>query len=244
MTRRFNDIFKFKQFQVDQTDCAMKISSDATIFGAYVPTSGAKFILDIGTGTGLLALMLGQRAEATSRIDAIEIDPGAFKTAEKNARLSPFAPILSVIHSSLQEHASRAPATYDLIVCNPPFFQRDLVTTKSKSVQLARHAHDEGLDFTTLITCAKYTLAAHGRFWVLLPAREAEVFRGLAGQAGLHERDRLNLLHKSSSTPNRTIAAYALEPGDFVATQLVRFQADNNPTDAMRRLLAPYMLHF
>jgi len=222
----------------------MKISSDATIFGAYVPTSGAKFILDIGTGTGLLALMLSQRAEATTRIDAIEIDAGAFTTAEKNARSSPFAAMLSVYNTSLQDYASRAPVAYDLIICNPPFFQSDLVTTISKSAHLARHAHVDGLNFTTLINCVKLMLAAHGRFWVLLPAREAEVFRGLASQAGLYERERLNLCHKSTSVPNRAIAAYALEAGDLVTTQLARYQADNNPTDAMRLLLAPYMLHY
>ncbi len=222
----------------------MRISSDATIFGAYVAVSEASCILDIGTGTGLLALMLAQRARPTAHIDAIEIDSSAFKAATTNVELSQFASMISVIHTPVQDHVTRARAKYDLIVCNPPFFQSDLVTNKGKSMHLARHAHEDGLDFSALISLTSQLLSPHGRFWVLLPSREAQVFRSLATKSGLAERHRLSLHHKKTSPENRTISAYALESGDLVTANLTRHRDDLEPTDEMRTLLAPYMLHY
>ena len=222
----------------------MRISSDATIFGAYVPIGAAKTVLDIGTGTGLLALMLAQRATDGVTIDAIEIEDSAFAAAKANVESSAFAARINVFHSSLQKFAPNVAKTYDLIVSNPPFFQSDLATTKSRSMHLARHAHDEGLDFATLARIAKELLAPGGRFWVLLPSREANLFRNAAAATGLHEKHRLCLHHTSSSHGNREISSYLTEPTELEVSKMVRHRDDLTPSDEMRALLAPYMLHY
>jgi len=112
--RQRSDQFTFKRFQIDQTDCAMRISSDATIFGAYIAVENAKTILDIGTGTGLLALMVAQRAHPEARIDAVEISPVAFARAKENAAASPFADMINPINQSIQEFALQSHKRYEL----------------------------------------------------------------------------------------------------------------------------------
>ena len=120
--------FKFKEFSVNQDQCAMKIGTDAVLLGAWASLEANPFaILDIGAGTGVLGLMLAQRSHAEV-IDAIEIDDDAYEQCVDNFELSPWADRLFCYHASLEEFAEEIDDEYDLIICNPPFYAEDYKT--------------------------------------------------------------------------------------------------------------------
>ena len=114
--------FTFKQFHIEQERCAMKVGTDSIVLGSWVPVMGAKRILDIGTGTGILALMLAQRTSQSVQIDAVELDPDAVKQAEENVNGSPWRERIRVIRHDIRTF--QAP-DYDLIISNPPYVTED-----------------------------------------------------------------------------------------------------------------------
>lgn len=117
-----NNWFRFKQFTIQQEDAAMKVGTDGVLLGAWasVPEPGSR-VLDVGTGTGLIALMIAQRA-GDVRVDALEIDASSASQANENFQNSPWKERLNCVHSSFQDYASQCDLPYDLIICNPPFF--------------------------------------------------------------------------------------------------------------------------
>ncbi|MFD2584493.1 tRNA1(Val) (adenine(37)-N6)-methyltransferase [Pedobacter vanadiisoli] len=177
-------VFKFKQFEVDQAGCAMKINTDGVLIGAMANHHTPKNILDIGTGTGVIALMLAQRFPHAN-IHAVEIDEQAAETAERNFQQSPFNRRLTINHTAIEQYHS--PERFDLIVSNPPFFVNDL---KNEEVRkgIARHAA-EGF-FSVLVKKISELLAADGEAWLILPVKQADevVFHAQHYGIGLMER--------------------------------------------------------
>jgi tRNA1Val (adenine37-N6)-methyltransferase len=172
-----NSYFQFKQFRIHQDQCAMKVSTDACILGAYVArhcTAQANHILDIGTGTGLLALMLAQASKA--RITALEIDESAYLQAKQNFYQSPWADRLHLSHQSLQAFTTSFTDTYDLIICNPPFFINSM-KSPDKAKNTARHT--DTLSYQDLLSCSHSLASDNALFVVLLPVLEAAVFKRL-----------------------------------------------------------------
>lgn len=251
--RQRNEHFTFKQFRVNQAGCAMKVSSDACIFGAFVSVENALRILDIGTGTGLLSLMIAQRASALATFDAIEIDPVAAKVAQQNVDASPFGSRIKVIPCSLQEFlrdklappASNATLiSYDMIVSNPPFYQNSL-RPKLPERSLAWHADADGLDFKTLLTAVDLLLHEKGAFWVLLPANvTAHFLLTAARDHKLFETQRLDVRHKPTSNPYRTISCLGRQPGICQKHELIRCHEDGSVSAQEYKLLRDYMLHY
>ncbi|MDB5287741.1 MAG: methyltransferase protein [Mucilaginibacter sp.] len=159
-------IFKFKQFNVDQTGCAMKINTDGVLLGTLAEANDPQNILDIGTGTGVIAIILAQRF-TVAKIDAVEIDEGAAKTAHKNFNNSPFA-YRMLAHAAgfetfFEQHAGKK---FDLIVSNPPFFLNSLESPGIKK-NLARHT-DEGF-YERLIKAVAKHLTETGTCQLILP---------------------------------------------------------------------------
>jgi len=166
-----NNWFKFKQFIIRQDKTAMKVGTDGVMLGAWAEASGCKRILDVGTGTGLIALMLAQRSDAF--IDALEINPEAALQAGENVEESPWAGRISVTCVSFQDFCQTAQFPYDLMVCNPPFFS-DSLKAKTSSRSLARH--NDSLAMDELISGAKSLLNPNGHFCLILPAdKEVEM---------------------------------------------------------------------
>lgn len=176
-------MFRFKQFTVHHDRCAMKVGMDGSLLGAW---SGEGLtpsrILDIGTGTGLIALMVAQRFEEAD-ITGIDIQKGCMSQAQENIDASPFSKRISLELESLQEHASPGDLTYDLIVCNPPFFNRS-----SQSDQSDRNTarHDDSLPFPELIANAAKLLTDRGIFSVIIPDDRAREFMEIAESHSLH----------------------------------------------------------
>ena len=170
-----NTSFAFKQFIVKQDRCAMKVGTDAVLLGAWVLPNGSKHILDIGTGTGVIALMLAQKTQA--HIDAIDIDEEAFLQAKQNALDSKFARQITVTQTSLQHYSNATAQKYNLIVTNPPYFEQSL---KSSDEQRSHARHADVLPFEELLDGVLKLLDEKGKFCLILPTLEAIKFRALA----------------------------------------------------------------
>ena len=175
-----NNYFSFKQFTVWQSDCALKVCTDACLFGAWVAAhvkdDAPSSILDIGTGTGLLSLLLAQKNPA-AQIDAVEIDAAAAAQASSNA----LATVWNIkVHNSAIENFSGA--RYQHIISNPPFFSNDL---KSDDALRNTAMHSTTLTLASLFTCVVNLLDKGGSFSVLIPYARATELEKLAAQFGL-----------------------------------------------------------
>ncbi len=167
-----NTYFQFKKFKVEQENAAMKVCTDSCIFGALIKPQDFKNILDIGTGTGLLSLMLAQRSEAL--IDAVEIDKEAADQAKQNVKNSPWADKITVYAQSIQEFSASGEKKYDLIISNPPFYSNSL---KSEDEKINTAHHSTSLSIDDLMGAVVKLLLPQGLFIVLLPPYEAELLR-------------------------------------------------------------------
>ena len=176
-------MFTFKQFAIEQDRCAMKIGTDGVLLGAWAPIDNHPFsILDIGTGTGIIALMLAQRS-AAQQIDALEIDEAAYEHATDNFENSPWNDRLFCFHAGLDEFIEEPEEEYDLIVSNPPFYSEDY-KTENESRDLARF--QDAMPFEQLLEAADLLLSEHGIFTVIIPFKEEENFIALANEFELY----------------------------------------------------------
>lgn len=176
-----NTFFQFKQFLLHQDRCAMKVTTDGCLFGAWVAemanrTLTASYgkdepgVLDIGTGTGLLSLMFAQK-NRNAIIEAIEIDEKAAEQARENAGHAPWSDRIHVVQADVKEHAFNH--SFDIIISNPPFYEKEL-TAPGHRKNIAHHG--EGLLLEDLFQIIQMNLAPEGRFFVLLPfKREKEI---------------------------------------------------------------------
>jgi tRNA1Val (adenine37-N6)-methyltransferase len=176
-------MFQFKQFNINDDNCAMKVGTDGVLLGAWCPIdNNPKSILDIGTGTGLIALMLAQRTDA-EQIDAFDIDENAFEQATENFENSTFTDRLYCFHAGLDEFIEEPEDEYDLIVSNPPFFVEDFKST-NEARNLARFVG--AMPFEELIEATDLLLSENGIFAVIIPFKEEENFIDLAADYELY----------------------------------------------------------
>ena len=172
--------FQFKQFSVYQDRCAMKVGTDGVLLGAWVNVANAKNTLDIGTGTGLIALMMAQRSVSTL-ITAIEIDSEAACQATENVLNSPWKDRIEVVNADLLDF--NCSKRYDVIVSNPPYFSQSL-PSPNKQRTLARH--NDHLTYSALIQKVATLLSENGRFSVIIPYDHKDEFIQLASQSRLY----------------------------------------------------------
>lgn len=234
-------MFQFKQFSVDQTGCAMKINTDGVLLGAMAGSGNPESILDIGTGTGVIALMLAQKFEA-ARIDAVEIDPSAAATAERNFKDSVFNDRLTIYPSSVEKFFDDRPnVRYDLIVSNPPFYLNSLESPEERKT-LAKHT--DGSFFERLMKDISRHLSRTGVCWLIYPYQEAIRVKELI------ERNQMNLqlsidIHSfEHSAPHRQIACFGFEEVEKETEKFVIYEAMNVYSDRYRKLLQPFFLAF
>jgi len=177
-----SSVFRFKQFEIEQNGCAMKVGTDGVLLGAWADVQGGKEILDIGTGTGVIAIMLAQR-KLDANVDAVEIDATACQTAQKNMLNCPFSNRLNCIEKPIQDFAKTTRKEYDLIVCNPPFF-----TGGTLSAQTNRNdvRHTIKLPNGDLLNSVQRLLKKDGKLCVVLPFIEGLRFKELAQNYNLY----------------------------------------------------------
>ena len=199
--------FTFKRFTVSHGKCAMKVGTDGVLLGAWA--RGGRRILDVGTGSGLVALMMAQRFEEAG-VTAIDIEPGACQQARENVAASPFAGRISVVEAALQGFEG---SEYDAIVCNPPFYAG---TLKSKTAARTMARSAETLPFTDLFASAARLLSADGVFSVVIPSSCRSVFDAEATVAGLFPLRICALRTLARKPVSRYLLAYGKRPADMV----------------------------
>ncbi len=178
-----NNYFQFKQFTITQDKCAMKVCTDACLFGAYIAEEIQQHpvfnILDIGTGTGLLSLMLAQKT--STQIDAVEIDRQAYEQAEENIGQSKYSKSITAFHCSIADFLPDN--KYDVIISNPPFFEDDLLSANEKNNSAK---HNSTLTLQQLLNNIDRLLNATGFFAVLLPHHRSNYFEEEAAKLNFH----------------------------------------------------------
>ncbi len=201
-----NPYFRFKQFTVQQDRSAMKVCTDSCILGAWTALHLKKerAILDIGTGTGLLPLMLAQKNG--SMIDAIESDPESATQAMENTRQSKWSDRIRVIHGDVLHH--RPESLYDFIITNPPFFESDLRSPKEFK---NRTKHDESLTLQEVVELIGQFLRPDGAFSILLPFHRTGYFENLALTHGFFLREKLIVRQTPAHAPFRSICLFTRE---------------------------------
>lgn len=240
-----NSYFQFKQFTIHQDQCAMKVCTDACLFGAWVGRkveSGQLTVdrkneraLDIGTGTGLLALMLAQKFDGV--IDAIDIQQDAAQQATANAADAVWGERIHVHHTDL---ANWQAPSYDLIVSNPPFYEKDL---KSPDSQRNLALHDTGLTLVSLFENVTRLLKSNGKFALLLPAHRKKEAIDLAAQKGLTATETIEVCQTEKHTPFRVM--FWFEKSITASEKkTIRIKENGVYTEAFTELLKDYYLAF
>jgi len=233
-----NSYFQFKQFRVAHDRAAMKVCTDACVLGAYAEVDGAARILDVGTGTGLLALMVAQR-NAEARLDAVEVDESACGQAADNVKASPWAGRIRVIRSRIQDY--KPGCRYDLVVSNPPFYENHL---KRPAAPQNVALHGEALSLPELAAAVHRLLNPAGRFVVLLPPYQAARLQALLFPFGLLPTGHLHLHDRPGTQPIRRLTTYAATtPDRRRETDLFIRDATGAYTADFVQLLKPYYLY-
>ena len=223
--------FQFKKFKVEQVGASHAIGTDAVLLGAWADVAGAQRMLDIGTGTGVVALMLAQRVHPApaSQIIALDIHPPSAALAQINFDASPWAACLQSVEISVQDYAQSADRPFDLIVSNPPFFS-DRTVSPDPVRRLGRHTAT--LPPQDLLEAVGRLLALHGRFCVVLPAPEAQRLCELAVPMGLYWTKITRVRSRPEKPVERWLIQLERDPYPFEQTEMLIYaQAEQHSID-------------
>jgi tRNA1Val (adenine37-N6)-methyltransferase len=236
-----NPYFQFKQFRIVQERSAMKVGMDGVLLGAWANASGAERILDIGTGTGLIALMLAQK-NASAQIDAIEIDRDACDEAAFNVQQSEWSGRIKLFCKSFQEFTSRKEAKYDLIVSNPPFFSNGI---KAPDKTRAQARHTETLPLDVLISGAANMLSEKGKIALVLPIESLQEIENLAANNQLF----LSRVCRVKPNPQKPTFRILIELANSACTiqeseLMIEFEKHHDYTPEYKALTTDFYLKF
>ncbi|WP_138432871.1 tRNA1(Val) (adenine(37)-N6)-methyltransferase [Winogradskyella algicola] len=210
--------FKFKQFTVKQDRCAMKIGTDGVLLGAWTSVKHNPFsVLDIGSGTGILSLMIAQRSHA-EQIEAIEIDDDAYEQCSENFENSPWNDRLFCYHASLLEFVEEVEDAFDLIICNPPFYSEDY-KTENKSRDLARF--NDSMPFKHIIYAVAHLLTEDGLFSIVIPRKEEKDFIALANTIGLFPVRILHVKGNPDADVKRSLIEFSYTEKETETSELI-----------------------
>ena len=235
-----NNYFQFKHFRINQGQAAMKVSTEACILGSYCKHEKPTNILDVGTGTGLLAFMLHQKySDAT--ITALEIAENAFLQAQTNIAENNFSEKIKLLHQSVQEFATTTNEKFSLIVCNPPFYEKHLLSDNPhKNIAL----HQQTLSLQELALCIGTLLASEGIAFVLLPPYQMQQFLAFCKIKNLFPSKILEIYHSPQHKLFRYIAVVSFAETKPQTEKLYIKNTDESYTEQFRELLKDFYLAF
>ena len=230
-------LFRFKEFELSNERAAMKLGTDSVLLGACVDVDGVKSVLDVGTGTGVVALMIAQRTDESSRplIEAIDIDLPSVEEAKENFENSPWADRLRVFHSALQDYPLKE---YELIVSNPPYFDNSLLNPDSRKSG-ARHTFS--LSYIEILEYARQSLSLQGRLALILPAEEEKRLIRAAVSYSLYPRSILRLRTVERKSPKRIVIEFSKIRTETMISELT-MSRDGEYTPEYRKLVEAFML--
>lgn len=232
--------FRFKQFSVAQTRSAMKVGFDGILLGAWVNVVDCQRILDVGTGTGLIALMLAQRTMHASTIHAIEIDPSSALEASDNFRASPWSNRLTVEQAAFRQFSRDCEQTFDLIVCNPPYFSGP--ESNELSRRHARHANSLPLEL--LFAGSRRLLRESGRLAVIIPSQREKETRNQSLRHGWMPCRELRTRPLVDRSVNRVLIEFTRAPCLLQSGELAIETSHHQYTDEFRALARDFYLAF
>lgn len=233
-----NSWFRFKMFTINQDKCAMKVGTDSILLGAWVNCENANNVLDVGTGTGVLALQIAQRSKA--KITGIEIDLNSANQAKENIEISPWHDRIRIIHTSLQEFNSNG-NKFDLIISNPPFFQNSL---QAPDVSRTNARHNLSLNPDDFIVSTKLLLSDNGILALIWPLEEGERFILRANENNLYCHRKAYVKPNPVKKPHRILMEFVFNK---CITQTEEIAIENGTrhqyTEEYKKLTKPFYLN-
>jgi tRNA1Val (adenine37-N6)-methyltransferase len=236
-----NQFFEFKTFKIWQQKAAMKVTTEACLFGAWANEHIKKIkpatILDIGTGTGLLSILIAQQNECT--IDAVEIDEAAYKQAVENITANNVQHKVKATHNNIISFAANSCTLYDYIISNPPFYQQQL---QSQKPQRNNALHDSSLNFLQLFIAAKKLLNSNGFFCILIPYYRLQETIDIALQHNLDAVHICSIKQTENHTYFRAMIVFS-NVQEFCIKDDIIIKEGNKYSSAFVKLLQPFYLH-
>jgi len=235
-----NTWFQFKQFNITQGQTAMKVTTDSILLGAWTPCESAKSILDIGTGTGILALMMAQRNNFAI-IDAVELDAEAVHQATFNFAQSDWNEQFKLYGTDFKDYCLKCTKAYELIISNPPYFSNSL---PSPNVNRSVARHNSFLPFSVLLKGVAKLLAQAGLFTVIIPADQFTVFNFEAAKNQLHLQHIMRIKPTEVKPVNRLLLGYAFAAVNPQQSELIIRNNLNEYTPEFIQLTKEFYLNF
>jgi tRNA1Val (adenine37-N6)-methyltransferase len=235
-----NAWFHFKQFTIQQEHAAMKVGTDGVLLGAWASVPGPQSrVLDVGCGTGLIALMVAQRTKLVA-VDALEIDPSSARQAEENFQNSPWKERIQCIQSSFQDYSSQCKSRYDLIICNPPFFSGSS-KTPSKELNLARHDDSLSLEdiFRGSISLMKKTTIIS----LILPFQKETQATDLITEHNMYCNRLTRVIPAPGKPTKRVLLECSYSPGKIIEDELtIETETRHMYSDKFKNLVNEFYL--
>ena len=234
-----NKPFSFKQFEVHQDRCAMKIGTDGVLLGCWAPVDNVYSVLDIGAGTGVISLIIAQRSTAET-IDAVEIDEDAYEQTVENFERSPWGDRLFCYHASFQEFFTEIDDKYDLIISNPPFYTENYKTDDKKR-DLARF--EDALPFEHLLYGSSKLLSDTGRLVIILPYKSEEEIITVAEQFHLYPQKITRVKGSYDAETKRSLIVLGFGRKEIIYDELVIEITRHQYTDEYIKLTKDFYLN-
>ena len=231
--------FRFKKFSIDQDSATYPISTDSILLGAWATIADAATVLDIGTGTGVLALMIAQRSESRTQITGIDLLAAACRCAARNFAASPWAGRLQAVESPVQVFATDTMQCFDLIVSNPPYFSSTVVSPNTNR-RLSRNTG--ALPPHELLTAVDRLLALHGRFCVILPVQEGRRLIECGAIIGLYCTAETAVYTRTGKPAERLLLQFERNPYPFRRSRLVIYDRGEERSAEFRHLTQDFYL--
>ena len=232
-----NQYFDFKRFRIEQDRCSMKVGTDGVLLGAWFPLEQGMSVIDIGTGTGLIALMAAQRGAGC--VTAVEIDADAAAQAARNVANSGWTDRIKVVNADIAHFTVES--KYDRVVCNPPYF-RDSLRCPDAGRNTARH--NDSLSYETLARCSAALLAPDGLLCLVLPSDHVDVFARCSAPEGFYMSCRTDVVTVPGKQPKRSLVAFCKHCRDLRTETLALSGPDGKESAEYVELVKDFYLKY